>query len=129
MTQGEGLNSRFSTMVRHRGRLGTVIQTVFSFGFFLFFTGDVSLRTNPPPPLEWISSPPLVSAVLITTKGDESPGSSRMGVIGALVIFFFHLRSFRINFTSNMSTGDWDLFLGPLEWARAETGGADRWVL
>jgi len=30
----------------------------------------------------------LVAAVLITTKGDESPGSSRMGVIGALVIFF-----------------------------------------
>ena len=30
---------------------------------------------------------------------------------------------------SSMSTGDWDLFLGPLEWARAETGGADRWVL
>jgi len=28
-----------------------------------------------------------------------------------------------------MSTGDWDLFLGPLEWARAENGGADRWVL
>jgi len=28
-----------------------------------------------------------------------------------------------------MSTGDWDLFLGPLEWARGETGGADRWVL
>jgi len=25
-------------------------------------------------------------------------------------------------------TGDWDLFLGPLEWARAETGGADQWV-
>jgi len=25
--------------------------------------------------------------------------------------------------------GKWDLFLGPLEWARAETGGADRWVL
>ena len=22
-------------------------------------------------------------------------------------------------------TGDWDLFLGPLEWARAETGRAD----
>ena len=75
-------------MVRHRGRLGTVIQTVFSFGFFFIFTGDVSLRTNPPPPLEWISSPPLVTAVLITTKGDESPDSSRMGVIGALVILF-----------------------------------------
>ena len=29
----------------------------------------------------------LKPAVLITTKGDESPGSSRMGVIGALVIF------------------------------------------
>ena len=55
-------------------------------GFF-FSTGDVSLRTNPPPPLEWISSPPLVAAVLIITKGDESPGSIRMGVIGALVIF------------------------------------------
>ena len=50
---------------------------------FFIFPGDVSLRTNPPPPLEWISSPPLVAAV----KGDESPGSSRMGVIGALVIF------------------------------------------
>jgi len=41
----------------------------------------------PPPPLEWISSPPLVSSVLITNKGDESSGSSHMGVIGALVIF------------------------------------------
>jgi len=26
-------------------------------------------------------------------------------------------------------TGDWDLFLGPLEWARAETVGADQCVL
>jgi len=28
-------------------------------------------------------------------------------------------------------TGDWDLFLGPLEWVRAETGEADQleWVL
>ena len=26
-------------------------------------------------------------------------------------------------------TGDRNLFLGPLEWARAETGGADRGVL
>jgi len=53
---------------------------------------------GPPPPLEWVFSPLLVSAELITTKGDESPvsaelittkgdespGSSRMGVIGAL---------------------------------------------
>ena len=26
-------------------------------------------------------------------------------------------------------TGDWDMFLGPLKWASAETGGADQWVL
>jgi len=26
-------------------------------------------------------------------------------------------------------TGDWDIFLGPQERARAETGGADQWVL
>jgi len=26
-------------------------------------------------------------------------------------------------------TGDWDIFLGPPERARAETGGADLWVL
>jgi len=26
-------------------------------------------------------------------------------------------------------TGDWDLFPGPLEWARAENGGADRGML
>jgi len=26
-------------------------------------------------------------------------------------------------------TGDWDIFLGPLERVRAETGGADQWVL
>ena len=62
-----------------------MIQTVFSFGFF-FLTGDVSLRNGPPPPpLEWIPFPPLVAAVLITPKGAESPGSGRIGVIGALV--------------------------------------------
>ena len=85
MTTGQGFNCKFVFRGSPWGGLGTVLQTVFSFGFF--FNGDVSLRTNPPPPLEWISSPPLVAAVLITTKGDESPGSSRMGVIGALVIF------------------------------------------
>jgi len=26
-------------------------------------------------------------------------------------------------------TGDWDIFLGPFERARAETGGVDQWVL
>ena len=34
-----------------------------------------------------------------------------------------------MSLSSSMSTGDRDLFLGPLEWARAETGGVDRWVL
>jgi len=31
-----------------------------------------------------------------------------------------------VSLCSSMSNGDWDLFLGPQEWARAETGGADR---
>ena len=88
MTRGQGLNFRVSTIVRHWGRLRTVIRWFSPSGFFVVFTGDVSLGTNPSPPLEWISSPPLVTTVIITTKGDESPGSSRMGVIGALVIFF-----------------------------------------
>ena len=87
MTRGQGLNSKFSTVVRHGGDFKPCSRRFSPSGFFFFPTGDVALRTNPPPPLEWISSPPLVAAVLITTKGDESPGSSRMGVIGALVIF------------------------------------------
>jgi len=41
----------------------------------------------PLPPLEWLPFPPLVAAVLITPKGAQSPGSGRIGVIGALVIF------------------------------------------
>jgi len=42
----------------------------------------------PPPPLECTtSSPPLVAAVFITPKGVKSPGSRRIGVIGALVCF------------------------------------------
>ena len=52
-----------------------------------FFNGDGSLRTGPPPPLEWTSLSPLFAAVLITLKGAESPGSRRIGVIGALVYF------------------------------------------
>ena len=51
-----------------------------------FFLGGWSLRAGPPPPLEWNSFPPLVTAVLITTKGAESPGSRRIGVIGTLVL-------------------------------------------
>ena len=55
---------------------------------FFFLTVDVSLRTGPPPPLEWFPFPPLVAAaVFITFKGAESPGRGRIGVIGALVFF------------------------------------------
>jgi len=36
---------------------------------------------------------------------------------------------FNVSLYSSMSTSDWDLFLGPLEWARAETGGADQGVI
>jgi len=42
----------------------------------------------PPPPLEWLPFPPLVTAaVMITLKGNESPGRGRIGMIGALVFF------------------------------------------
>jgi len=47
------------------------------------------------------------------------------------------LSGVRVNCTSGSNdeikelreTGDWDIFLGPPERARAETGGADQWVL
>jgi len=41
------------------------------------------------PPLECVSSPNLVPAasVLIPSEGAESPGSGRLGVICALVLF------------------------------------------
>ena len=45
-------------------------------------------RKKTPPPLECNSILPLVTAVLITTKGAEPPGSRRIGVIGALVLIF-----------------------------------------
>jgi len=69
------------------GELGTSTQTNFSFGVFSWiFFGDWSLQTAPPPPLEWNSFLPLVTAVLITPQGAESPGSRRIGVIGALLL-------------------------------------------
>ena len=85
MTRGQGLNFKFCTVVHHVGDLGPRPRR-FSVSVF-FFTGDVSLRTGLPPPLEWLPIPPLVAAVLITPKGAESPGSGRIGVIGALVLF------------------------------------------
>jgi len=37
--------------------------------------------------------------------------------------------SVRLSMFELHETGDWDIFLGPPERARAETGGADQWVL
>jgi len=37
--------------------------------------------------------------------------------------------SIRLSMCELRETGDWDIFLGPPERARAETGGADQWVL
>jgi len=44
------------------------------------------LQTGPPS-LEWTSFPSLVTAMLITPKGAESPDSRRIGEIGALVYY------------------------------------------
>jgi len=35
----------------------------------------------------------------------------------------------RLSMIELRETGDWDIFLGSPERARAETGGADKWVL
>jgi len=37
--------------------------------------------------------------------------------------------SIRLSMFELRETGDWDIFLGPPERARTETGGADQWVL
>ena len=37
--------------------------------------------------------------------------------------------SIRISMFKLCKTGDWDIFLGPPERTRPETGGADQWVL
>jgi len=37
--------------------------------------------------------------------------------------------SIRLSMFELRETGDWEIFLGPPERARAETGGADQWVL
>ena len=35
----------------------------------------------------------------------------------------------RLSMFESRETGDWDIFLSPPERVRAETGGADQWVL
>ena len=44
------------------------------------------MRTGPPPPLGWNSFLPLVTVVLITSKGTESLDSRHIGVLGGLVL-------------------------------------------
>ena len=69
------------------GELGTSTQTTSSFGIFFsldFFFAIGPCGPVPPPSLEWNSILSLVTTVLITPKGDESPGSRRIGVIGAM---------------------------------------------
>ena len=72
------------------GELGTATQSISSsrifFSWIFFFWGIDPYRLVPPPPLECNSILPLVTAVLITPKGAEPPGSRRIGVIGALVL-------------------------------------------
>ena len=63
--------------------MGPRPRRLFPLGFFFldFFFGDWSLRAAPPPPLEWNSFPPLVTAVLITLKVAELPGSRRIALV------------------------------------------------
>jgi len=89
MTRGQGLKPKFSTVACHGGILGPrprrFLLRVFFLDFsFLMWIGPRGLP--PPPSLEWTSFPPLVTAVLISPKGAESPGSRRIGVIGVLVL-------------------------------------------
>jgi len=89
ITMGQGLKPKSSTWFA-MGGLGFFTQTVFFVGFFfrIFFSMGIGpCGPVPSPPLEWTSCPPLVTAVLIIPKGAESPGSRRIGVIGALVHF------------------------------------------
>jgi len=87
----QSLKPKFSTWLERSslwGNLGPRTGQFSPSGFFLgpFFNGDWSLQTSTPPPLEWNSFLPLVTAVLITPKGAKSPGSRRIRVIGALVL-------------------------------------------
>jgi len=71
------------------GELGTSTQTTSSLGIFfswIFFWGFGPCGLVLPPPLEWTSILPLVTAVLITPEGAEPPDSRRIGVIGALIL-------------------------------------------
>jgi len=87
ITRGQGLKTKFSAVVRHGGGLGPRPRRLSPSGFFLYFFDWDWSGPVPPPPIEWTSFPPLVTAALITPEGAESPGSRRIGAIGALVYF------------------------------------------
>ena len=64
-TRGQGLKTKFSTVVRHRGDLWPPPRRFSPFVFFLDFVlmGTGPQGPVPPPPLEWTSFLPLVTAV------------------------------------------------------------------
>jgi len=51
-------------------------------------------------------------------------GTSNLVLAGLVLVSFLILLGNQLR-----ETGDWDIILGPPEWARAKTGGADQWVL
>jgi len=89
---GLRLRPNFSTQLERGslwGNLGPRPSQFLSSGFFsldFFVLGIGPCGLAPPPPLECNSILPLLTAVLITPKGAEPPGSRRIGVIGALVL-------------------------------------------
>ena len=68
-------------------RPSQILPPGFFFNYWIFFFGGIGpCGLVPPPALECNSVLPLVTAVSITPKGAEPPGSRRIGVIGALVL-------------------------------------------
>ena len=67
------------------GELGTSTQSISSFGIFfswIFFFLEIGpCGLVPSPPLECNSILPLVTAVLITPKSAEPPGSRRIALV------------------------------------------------
>jgi len=78
--------------------------------------------------------------MLFTPKGAESPGSCHIGVHRkdlTLTVYATPLMTsttdlglpIRLSMFELRETGDWDIFLGSPERARADTGGVDQWLL
>ena len=63
--------------------------------------------------------PVLHAHVLLPAKDSEFAGHGKHAVFPTIRLSMFELRE----------TGDWDIFPGPPERARVETGGTDQWVL